>query len=145
MSNDEKKDEKNETKETAKKKRPGRPRKTPLREPRPRNGIVITPKEPSNFVEFLYDKPLIFKKLWQYFKLMAVDKIQIIFRVSEIILWCEDHHKKSKMRIKLNAKKVNHYYCANELDLGMTCKNPELVMSTIDKTYTSILFLSKKE
>jgi len=76
------------------KKRPGRPRKTPLREPRPRNGIVIKPKEPTNFIEFLYDKPLIFKKLWQYFKLMAVDKIQIIFRVSEIILWCEDHHKK---------------------------------------------------
>jgi hypothetical protein len=25
----------------------------------------------------------------------------------------------------------------------MSCKNPELIMSTIDKTYTSILFLSK--
>jgi len=126
------------------KKRPGRPRKTPLREPRPRNGIVIKPKEPTNFIEFLYDKPLIFKKLWQYFKLMAVDKIQIIFRVSEIILWCEDHHKKSKMRIKINADKVNHYFCDSELDLGMSCKNPELVMSTIDKSYTSILFLSKQ-
>jgi hypothetical protein len=129
--------------EGVKKKRPGRPRKTPLREPRPRNGIVSTPKDENNFIEFLYDKPLIFKKLWQYFKLMATDKIQIIFRISEIILWCEDHHKKSKMRIKINADKVNHYYCTEELDLGMSCKNPELIMSTIDKTYTSILFLSK--
>ena len=49
-----------------KKKRPGRPRKTPLREPRPRNGIVNNPKDVKNFIEFLYDKPLIFKKLWQY-------------------------------------------------------------------------------
>ena len=126
-----------------KKKRPGRPRKTPLREPRPRNGIVSQPKDENNFIEFLYDKPLIFKKLWQYFKLMAVDKIQIIFRVGEIILWSEDHHKKSKMRIKINADKVNHYYCPEELDIGMSCKNLELIMSTIDKTYTSIVFLSK--
>lgn len=130
-------------KKVIKKKRPGRPRKTPIREPRPRNGIVNTPKDNSNFIEFLYDKPLIFKKLWQYFKLMAVDKIQIIFRKDEIIIWSEDHHKKSKMRIKILANKVNHYYCSEELDIGMLCKNPELIMNTIDKTYTSILFLSK--
>ena len=125
------------------KKRPGRPRKTPVREPRPRFGIVNKPKDESNYIEFLYDKPLIFKKLWQYFKLMAVDKIQIIFRPSEIILWSEDHHKKSKMRIKINTDKVNHYFCPEELDIGMSCKNPELIMATIDKTYTSIVFLSK--
>ena len=136
-------EEVDDSKKTTKKKRPGRPRKTPLREPRPRNGIVSQPKDENNFIEFLYDKPLIFKKLWQYFKLMAVDKIQIIFRVGEIILWSEDHHKKSKMRIKINADKVNHYYCPEELDIGMSCKNPELIMSTIDKTYTSIVFLSK--
>lgn len=136
-----KKDDKE--KKTVKKKRPGRPRKTPLREPRPRNGIVTDSKDETNFIEFLYDKPTIFKKIWQYFKLMAVDKIQIIFRKTEIIFWSEDHHKKSKMRIKINANKVNHYYCSEELDIGMSCKNPELIMSTIDRTYTSILFLSK--
>ena len=134
-------EEVDDSKKTTKKKRPGRPRKIPLREPRPRNGIVSQPKDENNFIEFLYDKPLIFKKLWQYFKLMAVDKIQIIFRVGEIILWSEDHHKKSKMRIKINADKVNHYYCPEELDIGMSCKNPELIMATIDKTYTSIIFL----
>lgn len=139
--NEEKDDQKKDDKKV--KKRPGRPRKTPLREPRPRNGIVNSPKDDTNFIEFLYDKPLIFKKLWQYFKLMAVDKIQMIFRKTEIILWGEDHHKKSKMRIKINANKVNHYYCTEELDIGMSCKNPELIMNTIDKTYTSILFLSK--
>ena len=127
----------------SKKKKPGRPRKTPIREPRPRNGIVTSPKDENNFIEFLYDKPLIFKKLWQYFKLMAVDKLQIIFRPTEIIIWGEDHHLKSKMRIKINGDNVNHYYCPEEVDIGMTCKNPELIMSTIDKSYTSIVFLSK--
>lgn len=134
-----------ETKDKSeKKKKPGRPRKTPIREPRPRNGIVSESKDDSNIIEFLYDKPLIFKKIWQYFKLMAVDKIQIIFRKSEIILWSEDHHKKSKMRIKINADKINHYFCGEELDIGMNCRNPELIMATIDKSYTSIVLLSKK-
>jgi hypothetical protein len=126
-----------------KKKRPGRPRKNPIREPKPRNGIVSQPTDASNFMEFLYDKPIIFKKLWQYFKLMAVDKIQIIFRKDEIIMWGEDHHKKSKMRVRIDATKINHYYCKDELDIGMNCRNPELVMTKIDKTYSSLLFLSK--
>jgi hypothetical protein len=126
-----------------KKKRPGRPRKNPVREPKPRNGIVSVPTDPSNHMEFLYDAPILFKKLWQYFKLMAVDKIQIIFRRTEIIMWGEDHHKKSKMRVRIDANKINHYYCKEKLDIGMSCRNPELVMTKIDKTYTSLLFLSK--
>jgi hypothetical protein len=126
-----------------KKKKPGRPRKVPLKELKPRNGIVELPKDETNYIEFLYDKPLIFKKIWQYFKLMSADKIQFIFRKQEIILWCEDHHKKSKMRININANNINHYYCSDELDIGMTCKNPELIMNTIDKTYNCILLLSK--
>lgn len=132
-----------DTKKVVKKKKPGRPRKTPLREPRPRIGIVKEAKDNSNFIEFLYDKPLVFKKIWHYFKLMAVEKIQILFRKDSIILWSEDHHKKSTMRININANKINHYFCSEELDIGILCKNPELIMGTIDKSYTSILILSK--
>lgn len=136
-------DYRDENRKVIKKNKPGRPRKTPVREPTPRNGISNSPNDESNFIEFLYDKPTIFKKIWQYFKLMAVDKIQIIFRKNVIIFWSEDHHKKSKIRIKIDCSKVNHYYCTEELDIGMTCKNPELIMGTIDKTYTNILMISK--
>ena len=136
---------KSESKTDNPKKKPGRPRKTPIKQPKARNGIILSPKDENNYIEFLYDKPLLFKKIWQYFKLMAVDKVQIIFRKKEIIFWCEDHHKKSKMRIKIDCSNVNHYYCSNELDIGVFCKNPELIMSTIDKTYNSIIFLSKKQ
>lgn len=129
--------------EEKKKKRPGRPRKNPIREPKPRNGISLRPFDETNFMEFIYDKPIIFKKLWQYFKLMAVDKIQMIFRKKEIIIWGEDHHKKSIMRVKINANKINHYYCQDELDIGIDCRKLELIMIKIDKTYGSMLFLSK--
>jgi hypothetical protein len=125
-----------------KKKRPGRPRKNPIRQPRPRHGVEVKPSDNRHFVEFLYDKPLIFKKLWQFFKLMAVDKIHIVFTKEYITMWCHDHHKTSHMRIRINCNEVNHYYCENELDIGLSCKNPELIMSTIDKSYNSILLLS---
>ena len=127
------------------KKKPGRPRKNPIKQPKPRHGIVSTPTDQNNYIEFLYDKPLIFKKIWQYFKLMAVDKIHIIFRKNEVVFWGEDHHKKSKMLFNINTNNINHYYCEDTLDIGLLCKNPELIMSTIDKTYTSLIFLSKRQ
>ena len=79
--------DKAEKKKKIEKKRPGRPRKTPLRKPRPRDGIVSSPSDSTNFIELIYDKPLIFKKLWQYFKLMAVDKIQLIFIHFQIYIY----------------------------------------------------------
>lgn len=125
-------------------KRPGRPRKIPLKKPCPRNGIVNTPRNEQNYMEFVYDNPCNFKKIWQYFKLMAVSKIQMIFRPKEVILWSQDHHKKSEIKITIDADKVNHYYCIEELDIGILCENPELIMATINGEYQRMLFLSQK-
>jgi hypothetical protein len=127
-----------------KKKRPGRPRKTPIRQPQPKKGVVSTPSDTRMFMEFLYDKPLVFKKIWQFFKLMAVSKIHMTFTKEYILIWCIDHYKKSKIQIKINCKDVTHYYCENELDINLSNKNPELIMTTIDRTYNSILMLSTK-
>lgn len=124
------------------KKKPGRPRKITPAQPKPRNGVVQTPSDVQHYIEFLYDRPLIFKKLWQFFKLMAVEKIRISFMKDSIILYCNDHHNKSNIRVKIDCTKVNHYFCEKELDIGLLCKNPELIMGTIDKSYNSILFLS---
>ncbi len=49
------------------------------------------------------------------------------------------------MRVKINCHEVNHYYCQEELEIGLLCKNPELVMNTIDKTCNSILFISTQD
>lgn len=102
----------------------------------------MTPSDAEHYIEFLYDKPLIFKKLWQFFKLLACDKLHLSFMKDCIIIYCSDHHKKSHIRVKIDCNEVNHYYCEKELDIGLLCKNPELIMGTIDKSYNSILFLS---
>lgn len=131
--------------ETKTPRKPGRPRKSIIKLPKPRNGIVMAPSDAKHYIEFLYDKPLIFKKLWQFFKLLACDKLHLSFLKDSIIIYCSDHHKKSHIRVKINCNDVNHYYCEKDLDIGLLCKNPELIMGTIDKSYNSILFVSSHD
>lgn len=130
--------------ELPKKKRPGRPRKNPPRQPKPRNGVVENPHSSDNFMEFLYDKPTQFKKIWAFFKMMAVEHIHMLLTPDSIKIWCVDHNKKNEIRVKIDCNKVNHYYCQEELDIYLTSKDVEWIMSTIDKTYNSILLLSEK-
>lgn len=121
---------------------PGRPRKTPIRQPTPRRGVIDKPTNPRNYIEFLYDKPLLFKKIWQFFKLTAVDKVYLLFCKDSITVWCKDHWGESNIRVKFDCNNINQYYCANELDICISSKNLELIMATIDKNYNSILILS---
>jgi len=123
---------------------PGRPRKTPKKEPIPRQGIVSTPGDDNNAIEFLYDTPVILKKIIAFFKSLASSQIQIIFRPDDIVFYAQDHHKKSKIRIKVDGSKLNHYYCSNIIDIGVNCKDLELTLNKVDKEYNSIIMLVGK-
>lgn len=124
---------------------PGRPRKYPERKPQPRYGTVEKPSDSKNYIEFLYNNPLYFKKIWQYFKIMAVEKVHLVFKKKEILIWCEDHHKRTRMKVVIDCSKMNHYYCHHELDIGILSSHMELIMRTIDKSYTSLYFFSNKD
>jgi hypothetical protein len=128
-----------------KKNKPGRPRKNPIRQPQKRVGIVNTPADDRNYVEFLYDNPERFKKIFSYFKSHAVNKVFITFKPDMILFWCEDNAQKNKVRVKINCDMVNHYYCPNTLSIGISCDHLENIMATIDKTYNSILILSQRD
>jgi hypothetical protein len=136
----------NEPKETEiRKNKPGRPRKNPLRQPQLRLGLVKTPCDNENYVEFLYDNPERFKKIFSYFKSHAVNKIFITFKHNMVLFWCEDNSQKNKIRVKINCDLVNNYYCHDVLNIGVSCDHLEKIMATIDKTYSSILFLSRRD
>jgi hypothetical protein len=128
-----------------KKNKPGRPRKNPIRQPQKRIGLVSNPADERNYVEFLYDNPERFKKIFSYFKSHAVNKVFITFKESSIFFWCEDNAQKNKMRVKIDCNLVNHYYCPNTLSVGISCDHLENIMATIDKTYNSILILSQRD
>jgi hypothetical protein len=124
------------------KKGPGRPRKTPKKEPSQRKGITSIPLSIEHHIEFLYDQPVIFKKLSQFFKLMASKTLQILFRKNDIIIYTPDHHQKSKIRVKIDALKLNHYYLKENTDIGIMTKYLEMLFNKVDKDYSDLLILS---
>ncbi len=130
------------TKTPAVKRGPGRPPKTQKKEPIPRKGISRNPQNPDSFVEVLYDQPIIMKKIFSFFKSVAASEIQMIFRPKDIILYAVDHHEKTRIRIKINAEKLNNYYCRDVLDVGISQKEMEMILNKVDKDYSSIVILS---
>lgn len=126
------------------KKRPGRPRKTPIKEASPRKGIAAEPLNESNYIEMIYDRPMVLKKTWMHFKNLAVERLQLIFRRDSFIMYGEDHHKKSQIRACIDTKGINHYYGSDVLDIGIMCSDLEKVMATVDKSCPSIAFYSKR-
>ena len=130
--------------EEKRRKGPGRPRKTPVRVSKPRDGISKTPKCDQNVIEYSYDRPLITKKIWGFFKSLFTDKLEIIFRDNEIIYYGKGHLKKNAVRIRTDASKINHYYAGGSLNIGLSCANMCAIMSKVDRSYTNIMLLSNK-
>lgn len=134
------------TKKTAKtttvKRGPGRPPKNQKKEPLPRKGIQRSPQNPDSFVEVLYDQPLIMKKIFSFFKSVAAAEIQMIFRPKDIIFYAIDHNEKTRIRVRVDAEKLNFYYCRDILDVGISQKEMEMILNKVDKDYSSIVILS---
>lgn len=124
------------------KKGPGRPRKNPKKEPGKRKGIAARPLESANFMEFLYDSPVYIKKIFQFFKKLAATHIQILFRPTEVIFYAVDHHKASKIRVRIAGARLNHYYCHSTLDIGISASDVDLILNKVDKTYSNIVMMS---
>ncbi len=121
---------------------PGRPPKTQKKDPIPRKGIARNPHDSNNFVELLYDQPIIMKKIFSFFKSVAASEIQILFRPNDIIFYAIDHNEKTKIRIRVDAEKLNHYYCRDVLDVGISQKEMEMILNKVDKDYSSMVILS---
>ena len=121
---------------------PGRPPKNEKKDPLPRKGIHRSPQNPDSFVEVLYDQPVIMKKIFSFFKSVAASEIQIIFRPKDIIFYAMDHNAKTRVRVRIDAEKLNFYYCKDVLDIGVSQKEMEMILNKVDKDYSSIVILS---
>lgn len=130
------------TTKTTVKRGPGRPPKNQKKEPLPRKGIQKSPQNPDSFVEVLYDQPVIMKKIFSFFKSVAAAEIQMIFRPKDIIFYAIDHNEKTRIRVRVDAEKLNFYYCRDVLDVGISQKEMEMILNKVDKDYSSIVILS---
>lgn len=129
--------------EPVKKKKPGRPRKKPLKKPLRRNGISKNPLNPDNMVEMIYDMPFVFKRIFTLFKSMAVKEICMQFEKDIINIITTDHLKKSYIKVTVDCKKINHYYCSDPTRIYLNPKNIEKIIQVLDKNYVSIAFVLK--
>ncbi len=136
------KSKKTTTKGPTVKRGPGRPPKTQKKDPIPRKGVSRSPHDSNNFVEFLYDQPVVMKKIFSFFKSVAASEIQILFRPRDIIFYAIDHNGKTRIRIRVDAEKLNHYYCRDVLDVGISQKEMEMILNKVDKDYSSMVILS---
>ena len=136
------KDVAKESKKGGVKKGPGRPRKAPCREMIPRKGISVKPTNSESCIELLHDNPALFKKIITFFKTTATHNVQVIFRPKEIIIYAKDHYEKSRIRICIDATKINHYYCKGALDIGIALKDLEVLLNKVDRDYKAVILYS---
>lgn len=126
-----------------KKKKPGRPRKKPIKKPLKRNGISENPLNKENCVEMIYDMPSVFKRIFTLFKSMAVKEICMEFKEKTIDILTTDHLKKSHIKVVIKCDKINHYYCKEPIKSYLNPKNMEKIIQVLDKNYMSIAFVLK--
>lgn len=124
---------------------PGRPPKQPPKQPMQREGISTKPNYESNVMELKYESPIIFKKIFNLCKQMAVKNIRFEFNSNNIKIKSSDHFNKNYNLLTINCLKLNHYYCKFPFNITINSKSIETVFQKkIDKDYDSITIVSKE-
>lgn len=126
------------------KKKPGRPRKKPLRSQVKQKGIVENPISPGNHMEMIYTSPLVIKRLFALFKTMAVKTIEFRFEKKSMNIITSDHLKKSNLFVSIDCSKIGHYYCKEDTRCFLNPNTIENVIQILDKKYISIAFILKE-
>jgi hypothetical protein len=122
----------------------GRPRLLQKIDPLPKLGIVEEPQSNDNLIELSYDNVNIFKKLFSLLKLMNVKEINIQFHTNYTKIYGIDHLEKNLINIKIEATKLNHYYCEHPINITLDPKNLDKITQKIDKNYDLFSIILKK-
>ena len=120
---------------------PGRPSTRPVPPILERKGIVDSPKDSNNRLEFVYGDPTVFKSLFTYFKNIRAREIHLRCNSTGLTFFARDHSKTSRIIASVTGKHVNWHYCENEYWLGINRDNIEKIFSSIDKTFFKITII----
>jgi hypothetical protein len=116
--------------------KPGRPPNKPASSGVPFNGIVDSPLDANNILEFVTIYPTHFKSLFSYFKNIKSQDIRVCFRKTEITFLTKDHTRTSRIITIVNCRYVNWYYCAQDVSVWLDRENAEKLFLNIDKSYS---------
>ncbi|MCE7958500.1 MAG: hypothetical protein DYH06_11275, partial [Acidobacteria bacterium ACB2] len=124
---------------------PGRPPSKPPAPPLEKKGIVDSPDEPCNRLEFVYGDPSVFKALFTYFKNIKASAIHLRCSPRGITFFARDHSKTSRVVANVAGEHVNWHYCEGEFWLGINREKVEKMFSSIDKTFFKITIIQTHE
>lgn len=127
------------------KRKPGRPRKSPAKEPTQKEGLVNKATDNRNIVEMLYDKPQNFKKICGFWKSLNADKIKFVFTSDKLILYNKNHLETNDVGITCNGLKMNRYYCSNPITICVEFCNLEPILGKLDGIYNTISFIVQEK
>lgn len=126
---------------SSKRRGPGRPPSKPPAPPLDKKGIVDSPKDSKNRMEFVYSDPSIFKSLFTFFKNIKARDIHIKCTPEGLTFFARDHSKTSRIVAVIAGEHVNWHYCEGELWLGINRDHVEKMFASIDKTLFKITII----
>lgn len=93
------------------KRRPGRPSKRTKPPKLPYNGRVEAPSDSDLRLEFAFDRPPVFKKVFTYFKGINADTLYFLCTAGGFSIVTRDRFRKARVVTSVPAEAVNSYYC----------------------------------
>lgn len=127
------------------KKKPGRPRKKPIKEPIERKGVAQSPYCVENAIELIYDEPVVYRRALAIFNSAHANTITFMFEADHIKIIGTDHVGKADILVQIDCTRVPHYYCSERLVAPINAKVLDRVNQTIDKNCTMINIIIKKD
>jgi hypothetical protein len=120
---------------------PGRPSNKPPPPALERKGIVASPDNPENRLEFVYGDPLLFKALFAYLKNVKARQIHVRCARQGITFYTRDHAKTSRIVANVPGALVNWHYCEDDFWININRESVEKIFGGIDKTFYKMTFM----
>ena len=125
-----------------KKRGPGRPPSKPPAPPLEKKGIVDSPKDPTNRLEFVYGNPKVFKSLFTYFKNIKAREIHLRCSKKGLTFFARDQQKTSRVVAHIAGEHVNWHFCEGEAFwLSINREGVEKIFTSVDKSFYKITIL----
>jgi intracellular sulfur oxidation DsrE/DsrF family protein len=124
---------------------PGRPPSKPPAPALMKKGVVDSPTDPANRLEFMYGDPMVFKALFTYFRNLKARDIHVRCNPKGLTFFARDHSKTSRVVAHVAGDHVNIHYCEGEFWLGLNREHVEKMFAAIDKTFYKITILQAIE
>ena len=103
-----------------------------------KRGVVDSPLDSNNRLEFVYGDPSVFKSLFTYFKNIKARDVHLRCRPDGLTFFARNHTKTSRVVATVAGEHVNWHYCEGEFWLGLNCEKVEKMFAAIDRTFFKI-------